>query len=135
MLAMLLFATIALQLDVGDAGCVDCAQILTDDETNLSAANSLTSPSSHNLSIAQSLYSKSSNNSDSSFPAWIKTTLGVAVVVLGLVLAGRKVISKLFIVSNSNKNHGGEKASYSKNNHRDAWKAKRAHRIHPKEIY
>jgi len=132
MLAMLLFATIALQLDVGDVGCVDCVQ-LSESELETELNQTQTTPAnSHNSSTIQSRYATSS---DSSFPAWIKTTLGVAVVVLGLVLAGRKVISKLFIVSNSNKNHGGAKASYSKNNHRDAWKAKRAHRIHPKEIY
>ena len=100
---MLLFATIALQLDVGDVGCVDCAEIDSSNETNLSAAVSSAKPASHNSSAAQSLYSKSSSNSNSSFPAWIKTTLGIAVVVLGLVLAGRKVISKLFIVKTQSK--------------------------------
>lgn len=132
MLAILLFATIALQLDVGDARCIDC--IVADDAANLSDA--ATSASSNNSLISSAArYAKSSDNSDSSFPAWIKTTLGIAVVALGLVLAGRKVISKLFIVRTQNKNHGGAKASHGKNHNRNDWKAKRAYRIHSKEIY
>jgi phosphate/sulfate permease len=100
MLAMLLFATIALQLDVGDVGCVDCIDVNMNNETNLSAS---LQTASRNSSVAQSRYATSNNNNDSSFPTWIKTTLGVAVVVLGLVLAGRKVISKLFIVKTQSK--------------------------------
>ena len=132
-LAMLaLIATLPIQLEVG---CADCGQL---SESELEAELNQTqtaSSASHNSSTASARYAKGSNNSDSSFPAWIKTALGIAVVALGLVLAGKRVIRNLFIFKTKNRNYGGAKASYSPDYHRDAWKAKRAHRKNSRQLY
>ena len=120
-----LVATLPVQLDVG---CADCVQLSeSEHETQLNQTQTI-SATSHDSSAAQSLYAKSN---DSSFPAWIKAALGIAVVALGLILASRTVLRKLFIFKTKNRKHGGAKASHSPDYHRDAWKAKRAHRKNP----
>ena len=121
-----LLATLSLQLDVGDIGCVDCEQVDVGEAEaaggpgNQTMSATATAPrSTYDSSTAQALYAKSKNSN--SFPSWMKTALGAGVVILGLLLAGRSVLRKLFIVNKPSKNHGGAKASHRKNYHRDAW--------------
>jgi hypothetical protein len=123
-----LIATLPIQLNVEHAGCADCGQL---SESELEAELNQTQTASsapRNSSAASALYAKGSNNNNSNFPAWIKPALGIAVVILGIALASRTVLRKLFIFKTKNRNYGGAKASHSQDYHRDAWKAKRAHR-------
>jgi len=127
MLAMLLFATIALQLDVG---CIDCVEAeVVGEETSLAAD---VEEFIEKARASESSWKPESGKAE--FPSWALPVFGAAMLVVLFLIAGKGLLRKIFIVPKEKKIHGRKTGHYSKNDYRDAWGPKRAHRENPKGL-
>lgn len=129
---MLLFATIMLQVDVG---CIDCSDSLEGLSSNALIYANSTSADSQGEELPEAVQrlkeraaATKSWQASSGFPKWLSMTAFGVLALAGILLAGKGLLRKIFIVSKQRKKHGRAKTASRKADYRDDWKPKRAHR-------